>query len=183
MATCSGKRVTTGQPIQMTSLVVLLSLPTGVRVVTGYSVGANGLYDYATVKYARPAGDADGDGSQDWWEQMWWGTTAGHSALDDFDHDGIPELLEMAFGLNPKQPDNAALTPVANEGDYLTITITKHPGVTCQVQTAATPDAPAFTAATTTVLVDNATTLKVRDNIPIGTPPARYLRVKVTAAP
>ena len=112
---------------------------------------------------------------------MWWGATAGHSALNDFDHDGIPELLEMAFGLNPKQPD--ALPPTVNEGGYLTITITKYPGVTYEVQTATTPDAPAFSPTTTTVLVDNPTMLKVRDNILIGTPPARYLRVKVTAAP
>ncbi len=112
---------------------------------------------------------------------MWWGTTAGHAALNDFDRDGIPELLEEAFGLNPKQPDT--LPPVVNEGGYLTITITKHPGVTYEVQTAATPDAPAFSPTTTTVLTDNATTLKVRDNFPLATNPARYLRVKVTAAP
>ncbi len=112
---------------------------------------------------------------------MWWGITAGHSALDDFDHDGIPELLEMAFGLNPKQPDT--LPPAVNEGGYLTITITKHSGVTYEVQTAATPDAPAFSPATTTVLINDATTLKVRDNFPLATSPARYLRAKVTAAP
>ena len=40
-----------------------------------------------------------------------------------------------------------------------------------------------FSSATTTVLLDTATTLKVRDNVLIGTPPARFLRVKVTAAP
>ena len=40
-----------------------------------------------------------------------------------------------------------------------------------------------FSPATTTVLLDTATTLKVRDNVLIGTPPARFLRVKVTAAP
>ena len=154
--------------------------PDGGAIVTGNSHNGSN-WDYATVRYAPPAGDADGDGLQDWWEQMWWGATAGHSALDDFDHDGIPELLEMAFGLNPKQPD--ALPPAVNEGGYLTITITKHPGVTYEVQTAATPDAPAFSFTTTTVLVNNATTAKVRDNIPIGTPPGRYLRVKVTAAP
>ena len=72
---------------------------------------------------------------------------------------------------------------VTNEGGYLTITLTKYPGVSYEVQTAATPDAPAFSAASTTVLVDNTTTLKVRDNILIGTPPARYVRVKVTATP
>ncbi len=152
----------------------------GGAVVTGQS--SNGTdFDYATVKYAPPAGDAEGDGLQDWWEQMWWGTTDGHSAHDDFDHDGIPELLEMAFGLNPKKSD--ALPPVVNEGGYLSITITKHPGVTYEVQTADAPAASAFSPATTTVLVDDSTTLKVRDNILIGTPPARYLRVKVNAVP
>jgi len=40
-----------------------------------------------------------------------------------------------------------------------------------------------FSPATTTVLLDNATTLKVRDNVLVGTPPARFLRVKVIAAP
>jgi hypothetical protein len=33
------------------------------------------------------------------------------------------------------------------------------------------------------VLLDTAATLKVRDNFPFGTPPARFLRVKVIAAP
>ena len=89
----------------------------------------------------------------------------------------------MAFGLNPKQPDTAALTPVVNEGGYLTITITKHPGVTYQVQTAAAPDAPAFSPTTTTVLLNDATVLKVRDNFPLATNPARYLREHVDAAP
>ena len=72
---------------------------------------------------------------------------------------------------------------MVNEGGYLTITITKHPGVTYEVQTAATPDAPAFSPATTTVQANDATMLKVSDTILIGTPPARCLRVKVTAAP
>ena len=159
------------------ALAVALAADGGV-VVTGHSGG-----DIATFRYAPPAGDADGDGLQDWWEQMWWGTTAGYSAFDDFDRDGIPELLEMAFGLNPKLPDKNALPQPFVEGGYLTMGFTKHHGVTYEVQSAATPDASAFTAATTTVLMDNATTLKVRDNIPIGTPPARYLRVKVTAVP
>jgi hypothetical protein len=85
--------------------------------------------------------------------------------------------------LNPKAPDNAALTPTLNEDGYLTITIMKHQGVTYEVQSAGIPNAPAFSPTTTTVLVDDAATLKVRDDIPLGTAPARYLRVKVTAAP
>ena len=130
--------------------------------------------------------DADGDGLLDSWELTYWLTTAGHSALDDFDHDGVPELLEEAFGLNPTIPDAASLPQVVNEGGYLTIAFTKHPGVTYEVQSAGTlltgqPDS--FSPASTTVLINNASTLKVRDNILIGTPPARYMRVKVTAAP
>ncbi len=85
--------------------------PDGGAIVCGQSQNIlPGFVDYTTIRYALPAGD----GLQDWWEQMWWGTTAGHSSPDDFDHDGIPELLEMAFGLNPKQPD--ALPSPVNEG-------------------------------------------------------------------
>jgi hypothetical protein len=40
-----------------------------------------------------------------------------------------------------------------------------------------------FNTLWTTVLIDTASTLKVRDDYPIGTAPARFLRVKVTAAP
>jgi len=40
-----------------------------------------------------------------------------------------------------------------------------------------------FRPATTTVLLVTAATLKVRDTIPVGTRPARFLRIKVTAAP
>jgi hypothetical protein len=58
--------------------------------------------------------------------------------------------------------------------------------VTSEVQSAgsllpALPDS--FSASTTTVLTNNATTLKVRDNFLIGTPPACFMRVKVTAVP
>ena len=40
-----------------------------------------------------------------------------------------------------------------------------------------------FSSATTAILINNPTTLKVRDNVLIGTTPTRYMRVKVTAAP
>ena len=130
--------------------------------------------------------DADSDGLLDSWELTYWPTTAGHSALDDFDHDGYVELLELALGLNPTQPNAGGLPAATNEGGYLTMTLTKQPGVTYEVQSAGTllpalPDS--FSAASTTVLTNDATTLKVRDNFLIGTPPNRFLRAKVTAAP
>ena len=130
--------------------------------------------------------DADDDGLLDSWELTYWPTNVGHNALDDFDHDGYVELLELALGLNPTLPNAGGLPAAINEGGYLTMTLTKQPGVTYEVQSAGTllpalPDS--FSAASTTILINNATALKVRDNFLIGTPPARYLRLKVTAAP
>ena len=78
--------------------------------------------------------------------------------------------------------DPGATPAVIIEAGYLTTTITKQTGVTYLVQTAPTLDA-AFSATSTTVLTDTDTTLKVRDNLQVGTQPARFLRVKVTAAP
>ena len=104
----------------------------------------------------------------------------------DDDGDGLVNLLEQAFGLNPAVPDAQGVPQPVNEGGWLTITITKHPGVTYAVQTAGTLAAGqpnSFDTATTTVLIDNATTLKVRDNVPFGTPPARFMRVVVAPAP
>ena len=126
------------------------------------------------------------DGLLDGWEIAHFGTTTGHSALDDTDGDGRNELLELAFDTNPLVPDAAAVSAPVIEGGFLTLTIAKHPGVTYEIQSAgillpAQPDS--FSPAITTVLIDNATTLKVRDNMLIGTAPARFLRTKVTAAP
>lgn len=139
-----------------------------------------------SLKWATVTFDADRDGLLDSWEELWWGTKTGHGALDDWDQDGVPELLELAFGLNPTVPDSAGLPQAVNESGYLTMTITKQAGANYEVQSAGSlsPGEPEqFTSATTTVLVDNGTTLKVRDNILIDTIPKRFLRVKVTAAP
>ncbi|MEO7319254.1 MAG: choice-of-anchor D domain-containing protein, partial [Chthoniobacteraceae bacterium] len=155
-------------------------------LVTGWG-SADGHYAFALLRYnGGTSGDIDGDGLLDSWELAHWPTIAGHRALDDFDRDGYVELLELALGLNPTFPNAGGLPAAINEGGYLTMTITKQVGVTYEVQSAGTllpalPDS--FSAASTTVLINNATTLKVRDNILIGTPPARYLRLKVTAAP
>ena len=56
----------------------------------------------------RTATDLDGDGLLDSWEVANFGTTIGHGALDDQDGDGLTELEEEAFGLNPRNPMPAA---------------------------------------------------------------------------
>jgi hypothetical protein len=127
--------------------------------------------------------DEDGDGLLDSWEVAHFGTTVGHSAQDDIDRDGRTELLEEAFATDPLVPDAAFAPAAVSEGGYLTLTIPKHLGVTYLVQSADNADSTAFSPTTTTVLLNDATTLKARDNVLIGTAPRRFLRVLVTPAP
>jgi hypothetical protein len=152
------------------------------RTTGGYYNGSSGLVE--SVTGFGP--DSDNDGLLDSWELLYSFVLTDFSATADFDRDGLPDLQELAFGLYPGVPDAQLQPAVVVEGGYLTITITKHAGVTYEVQSAgtlATGQPTSFSPTTTTVLLDNGTTLKVRDNILIGTPPARFLRVKVTAAP
>ncbi len=104
--------------------------------------------------------------------------------MDDFDGDGYPELLEFAFGLEPRVSDVGGYPPVLTQGGFLTVTLAKRSGVTHEVQSAGTlvdglPDS--FGSASTTVLVDDATTLKVRDNFSMSGTAARFVRVEVSA--
>lgn len=180
----AGTRIAGGWELTGVSLPASGHIRARARTTGGYQNDSSGLI--GQVATFSSSADADNDGLLDTWELTYWPTTAGHSALDDGDHDGYPELLELALGLNPTLPNPGGLPPVTIEGGYLTMTITKHPGVTYEVQSGATllPAPPeSFSAASTTVLTNDATTLKVRDNFPVGTPTARYLRLKVTAAP
>ena len=70
-----------------------------------------------------------------------------------------------------------------NEGGFLTMTIAKQLGVAYEVQSGASLSAADFSSATTTVLLNSATTLKVRDNVGVGLAFSRFMRVKVIAAP
>ena len=137
---------------------------------------------YAYV-FGPASNDFDNDGLLDIWEYARFGSISAHSGLDDSDGDGRVELLEQAFNTNPLLPDVAGAPQAVNEGGYLTMTIAKRAGVSYSVQSAATPDGASFSAATTTVLVNDATTLKVRDNVVVGSPLSRFMRVRVTAAP
>ncbi len=156
--------------------------PEGGAVVTGRRRSQESSMDILTVKYNPVDLDLDDDGLLDSWEVTHFGSADAHRALDDSDGDGAVELLELAFGTDPKLPASVPAPAVVMEGGYLTTTITKHPCVRYLVETGGTLEA-RFSAASTTVLTDTATTLKVRDNIPVGTQSTRFLRVKVTGAP
>ena len=140
-------------------------------------------WDMGAYVFEPSPSDLDNDGLLDAWELNYWPTTAGHGPLDDADHDGYVELLEMALGLDPTFPDPSGLPLVVNESGYLTMTLTKQPGVIYEVQSAGTLLPDSFSASTTLVLINDPYNLKVRDTVPIGTSPARYLRLKVTTAP
>ena len=168
---------------------------------TGDIFGSSVAMDSATVAIGAPfddtvapdkgfayvfTSDADGDGLLDGWEIAHFGTTTGHSALDDADGDGRSELLELAFNTNPLASDAAAAPLPVDEGGFLTMTVAKRPGINWEVQSAGTllpALSDSFSPATTTVLIDSTTTLKVRDNVLIDSAPARFMRTKVTAAP
>jgi hypothetical protein len=162
--------------------VVVVVDSAGSVVVTGRSTNSAGNYDFYTVKYAPGNLDLDNDGMLDSWEVAHFGSTAAHSALDDTDGDSAVELLELAFGTDPLSAASVPVPAAVVEGGYLTTTIAKQPGVSYLVETGTALES-GFSAASTTVLTDTASTLKVRDNVPVGTANARFLRVRVTAVP
>lgn len=157
----------------------------GKVLLAGVAMTSNG--DFALARFeGGPDTDADADGLLDQWEYNHWRTTAGHGPQDDHDKDGYGELLEEALGLNPNFPDAGGHPSVTHEGGHLTMTIHKQPGVTYVVQTAGTlisgqPDS--FSSASTTVLIDSTTTMKVRDSVLASGGTRRFIRAQVTAAP
>jgi hypothetical protein len=156
----------------------------GITVAVGAPRDDTTAVDKGAAYVFAPANpDFDGDGLLDIWEFAYFGTTTGHGALDDSDSDGRRELLELAFDTDPTSADADAAPVVVTEGGYLTLTLTKRAGVTYLAQSAADLAGAAFSAATTQVLLNSATTLKVRDSFPLGTAPQRFLRVQVAAAP
>ena len=103
--------------------------------------------------------------------------------LDDTDGDGRNELLELGFGGDPPVSDLGAAPAATREGGFLTMTIQRRAGVNYVVETAGSPADAAFSTASTTTLINSATTLKVRDNFTPATAVERFIRVRVNAAP
>ena len=110
---------------------------------------------------------------------------SGNSA--DPDHDGISNILEYAFGGNPKSASNTHL-PVSqmesiDNQTYLTLTLTRPSYATDVIYT---PQVSSelkqwFSGAVhTTVMIDDGTTLKVRDNLAVEPGRKRFMRVEVS---
>ena len=156
----------------------------GITVVVGAPKADELVEDKGAAYVCGPANaDGDGDGLLDMWEFAHFGTATGHDAMDDSDGDGRQELVEQAFNQEPNVPDASASPAITTEGGFLTTTVAKRAGVNYIVQTAADPQPDSYSSATTTVLINTTTTLKVRDNVPVGTVGSRFMRVLISASP
>ena len=99
------------------------SLTPGVNLVpVSASDGAlppNTTTGTASVFFATMSGDADGDGLPDAWEAQHdldlFSALGDHGALGDRDRDGIANLLELAFGLDPNRAQPTGLPLVSVE--------------------------------------------------------------------
>jgi hypothetical protein len=108
---------------------------------------------------------------------------SGHHA--DPDGDGSPNLLEFALNTDPRTANSSAfpvITSAADNGtNYLTLTATKNPAATdIQFSAEVSADLNVWTN-DVTVLQNDLTTFKARDNIPIPDAVRRFMRLKVTA--
>ena len=168
-------------PIRITNFIDAVEAftltPDGGAAVTGY-VSTTTSQNILTLKLA-PYIDADADGLPDPWELSHWGTTAAHSAQDDTDSDGLPELLEYAFSLDPRLSDRTFQPQPVREGVYLTLTLNRRAGLTYTAES--TGNLTGWSNASTTVLIDTPGTFKVRDNVPTSAGGSRFLRMKISA--
>jgi hypothetical protein len=172
-------------PSTKTAVFTLTSAAAG---VTGFRVigpeggtasgGFIGCFEAAVTSGGVP-GDMDNDGLPDEWEVAKFGYVHAQHARGDTDMDGSDNLLEYALGLNPAVADFPA-APVI-EGNYLTTTISKMPGISYTVSSG--PDIATMSPADTTILTNDAATLKVRDNILFSAGPRRFMRTTVSPAP
>ena len=107
----------------------------------------------------------------------------GSGSSADPDHDGIPNLLEYAFGLNPLAADRSGLpvvgTATSGGSQYLTITYTQQAqsgDLTYNVQ--ASTDMVNWTTITPTLSV-NGNTVTATDPTALTPGVRRFLRVQV----
>ncbi|GAA5122900.1 hypothetical protein JIN84_10705 [Luteolibacter yonseiensis] len=108
----------------------------------------------------------------------------------DPDHDGVANLLEFALGGLPKNGGSrpAPVTSYETIGGerYLALAIAKPAGVgRFNYAIKVSPDLKNWSTGSphTTVLTDDTTTLKVRDNTPAGSGATRFIRLEVTTTP
>ncbi len=116
------------------------------------------------------------------WRQTWFGSpdNSGDGAdLNDYDKDGLPNLIEFAFGLNPKQNSAGLLPRPQRSGPNFVITFTQPPGVSGITYGAEWSET--LLPGSWTAVADTGTSPQHTFSVPIGTKTKLYMRLKVTS--
>jgi hypothetical protein len=188
MTVMLGHLIGGGAVANPSSRTATFTLNTEARGVTGFRIigseggtasgGFIGAFE-ATVTSGGTGTDLDNDWLPDAWEVAGYGSVHAQHLRSDLDFDGSDNLLEYSLGLDPNKSDFPAGAVVEN--DFLTITITKKPGIGYMVTSG--EDLTGMTAAETIVVTDNETTLKVTDSIPFSAGLRRFMRTTVEPWP
>lgn len=148
--------------------------------------GLDGVYP---LKSATRTITIDVLGPFDQWRSEKFGADYANTAISgdaaDPDGDGLDNITEYALGREPRSSDRGGI--IADEAvidgrRHLRLTVTRNPaatGVALAIQSTGDPqNSASWNTATTTIEVDTPTTLQVRDNTPMDTADARFLRLK-----
>ena len=115
------------------------------------------------------------------WRQTYFVSTnnSGDGAdLSDFDKDGLPNLVEFAFGLNPKQDSSGRLPTPQQVADNFVLSFTQPTGVSGITYGAEWSDS--LLSGSWTPVTDTGTPPQHTFSVPTATHPQLYMRLKVT---
>ncbi|MEI6676371.1 MAG: choice-of-anchor D domain-containing protein [Verrucomicrobiota bacterium] len=101
--------------------------------------------------------------------------------LNDYDHDGLPNLIEYAFGLNPKQSDAGSLPQLPQlqqAAGSLVFSFTHPPGISDITYGAEW--SPTLLSDSWTPVADTSTPPQHTFSVPGGTYPQLFMRLRVT---
>ena len=156
-------------------------------VIGAQDDGIGGVYPLATVTapvaivVPKPV---------DQWRQDHFGANAGNAAiagnLADPDGDGLVNLLEYALGTDPLvgNANNWSIDEETVGTDkFLRLTVTKNPDatdVTYGAEVTGDLTAGSWSSASVVVETNTTTTFRARDNVPVGTSSARFIRLRVS---
>ncbi len=115
------------------------------------------------------------------WRQTHFGSSAnsGDGAdMNDFDKDGLPNLIEFGFGLDPRQNSAGQLPELQRSGESITVTFTEPAGaggITYGAESSETLLPGSWTA-----VADTGSGTQHTFSVPAGAKPKLFLRLRVT---
>ncbi|MGB0990890.1 MAG: PKD domain-containing protein [Akkermansiaceae bacterium] len=121
-----------------------------------------------------------------WQGQQFPGLPALSGPYEDFDGDGIANLLEYITGTDPKSNSSFTQPTLTEENGYMTLTVTKAAGVSgFNLIVQASDDLDTWVTSNLTILTNDASMLKVRLNDLTTNPsvPKMFLRARATVTP